>query len=69
MTKHLITIVAFLILTFAPAQTPAALFQGGGSSSLEGLGSFTGEITYNYNPEDLFASLTIGLTNTSPADN
>lgn len=69
MTKHLITIVALLILTFAPAQTPAAPIQGGGSSSLEGLGSFTGDISYNYNPGDLFASLTIGLTNTSPAAN
>lgn len=67
--NSLIIAVVFLIVLLAPRVAPATIIYGGGSTSLNGLGSFVGDLNYSYDAGDPFATLTIELTNTSPEAN
>ena len=67
--NSLIIAAVFLIVLLAPRVAPATLIYGDDSTSLYGLGSFVGDLSYSYGAGDPFATLTIELTNTSPEAN
>jgi hypothetical protein len=67
--KRLIVAALFSFFFFSPGVTLATPIYGGGESSLEGLGSFVGDLSYSYDSGTSLGTLSIELTNTSPAAN
>jgi len=68
--NSLIIAGVFLIALLTPRVAPATPIYGDESTSLYGLGSFVGDLSYSYGAGDpFFATLTIELTNTSPEAN
>jgi len=65
--KKILVLSIILIFGITP-QAWALLFGGDTGSSTEGLGNFSGELTYSAS-SPIAATLTIQLTNTSPAAN
>lgn len=58
-----------LALAATPAMAGTISIQSDGANSTEGLGSFTGSMSYDYDSTASIGTLIVSLTNTSPASN